>query len=119
MKGVRFLLFSLLLICGAGMSTSALAQWRHGWWGPRVGIGFNFGFPIYAPYYPAPYYYPPAPYYPPAVAAPAPQQYIEAVPQQVPAQPQGSWYYCAESKSYYPYVRACPGGWQQVAPTPG
>ncbi len=32
--------------------------------------------------------------------------------------PQGTWYYCAESKTYYPYVKECPGGWQRVTPQP-
>jgi len=35
------------------------------------------------------------------------------------ATPQGQsnyWYYCADSQAYYPYVKECPGGWQQVAP---
>jgi hypothetical protein len=40
-------------------------------------------------------------------AAPAPQQ-TQA----------NYWYYCAESQAYYPYVKECPGGWQQVEPQP-
>ena len=35
-----------------------------------------------------------------------------------PARPQGEWYYCADSRSYYPYVRDCPGGWQRVPAQP-
>ena len=35
-----------------------------------------------------------------------------------PAQRQGEWYYCADSRSYYPYVRDCPGGWQRVPVQP-
>ena len=27
-----------------------------------------------------------------------------------------SWYYCRDAKAYYPYVRECPSGWQQVVP---
>ncbi|HUL00131.1 MAG TPA: hypothetical protein VLX29_04670 [Nitrospirota bacterium] len=27
-------------------------------------------------------------------------------------------YYCQESKTYYPYVKQCPGGWMKVVPTP-
>ena len=27
-----------------------------------------------------------------------------------------SWYFCAASNAYYPYVQDCPGGWQAVAP---
>jgi len=32
--------------------------------------------------------------------------------------PSTYWLYCTESKSHYPYVRDCPGGWLQVEPTP-
>jgi hypothetical protein len=28
------------------------------------------------------------------------------------------WYYCADSKGYYPYVQQCPGGWLPVLPAP-
>jgi hypothetical protein len=28
------------------------------------------------------------------------------------------WYYCQSPKGYYPYVPACPSGWQKVAATP-
>jgi len=138
-KLIKILPVFLMLFLGAIASNFALAQ-RHGgghggghggWHGaPRIGLGFSFGFPLYAPYYaPAPYYYyppyaySPAPYYYPPLAAP--QEYIEqgssvAPPSQTsPSQAQGSWwYYCADSKSYYPYVRECPGGWQQISPTP-
>jgi len=27
------------------------------------------------------------------------------------------WFYCAESKTYYPYVKQCPKGWMKVVPT--
>ena len=30
----------------------------------------------------------------------------------------GYWYYCADSKSYYPYVRGCASRWERVSPTP-
>jgi hypothetical protein len=26
------------------------------------------------------------------------------------------WRYCAASRNYFPYVKKCPGGWQQLAP---
>lgn len=46
----------------------------------------------------------------PGPAAPAPT---------APTAPQsGYWYYCAESRVYYPYVNQCPGGWQRVSPQP-
>ncbi len=130
---VKTFLLVLVLLAAAIGSGSALAQ-RHGGFGghggfhghggfggPRIGLGFSFGFPLYAPYYsPAPYYYPPYAYYPaPYYYPPVPQEYIEAPAQASPSQAQDSWwYYCSESKSYYPYVKECPGGWQRVSPTP-
>src|SRR3954469_15165735 len=77
----------------------------------RIFIGGAFvGAPLF--YYPTPYYYAPAPayYYPP----PQPV-YIEQAPI---AQPQQYWYFCASSRSYYPYAKQCPDGWQRVLPNP-
>ncbi len=108
-------------------------------------VGAPFAYPYYrpyyySPYYYSPYYYPPA-YYPPVVIAPvAPPTYVEQ-PQLLQSQPvqppqllQGPsyqqeapqaapqsgnmWYYCNESRAYYPYVKTCPAGWQQVTPQP-
>jgi hypothetical protein len=28
------------------------------------------------------------------------------------------WYFCPETKTYYPYVKECAGGWQRVEPKP-
>ncbi len=101
------LILSAVLL-GAAASAPALA-WHHG----RVHFGVVIGAPFYPWYYP-PYYYPY--YYPPVVAAPAvPPTYVEQGGAQ---HSQGAWYYCAESKTYYPYVKECPGGWQRVAPQP-
>jgi hypothetical protein len=108
--------------------------------GGGVRFGISLGLPIFglgyyaAPYYayPAPVYgypapayaYPAAPYsYPGAVMGSAsPQAYVEqnmnqAVPPPAP-QAQGDWYYCAASKTYYPYVSECPAGWQRVPAQP-
>jgi hypothetical protein len=93
--------------------------WRGGWWGPGVFIGAGLAAPFWwYPYYgyPYPYAYP-YPYgypaYSPPVVEGSPQTYIE---QEAPAQQY--WYYCQNPQGYYPYVRECPGGWQQVAPQP-
>jgi len=101
---------------------------------PRVSLGFAFVGPGYWGYpgwgypgwgYPgwdyAGYYYPPPYYYyPQAAAVPAePTAYIErSDAYSPPPQSQGYWYYCAEAKAYYPYVKQCAGGWQRVSPTP-
>jgi hypothetical protein len=71
-----------------------------GWWGPWWG--------------PSPY---PYGYYesPPVVMEQQPA-YDQQAPQQ--EEQQYYWYYCAESKTYYPYVKQCPGGWMKVVPTP-
>ena len=129
MKLKRTIPMLLLMLLGAAGSSSALAQWHGGHGGGHIRFGINFGFPLYGPgyYVPPPYYYPPyyyppaAPYYYPPVAPQEPQSYIEQGSSQAsPAAPRSEsfWYYCAESKSYYPYVKECPGGWQAVSPQP-
>jgi len=98
---------SLSLVSGAG-------AYPHGWHGGWHG-GFYGGW--YGPWYPYAYpynYY----YYPYAYPYYYPQAYPSAsVP--VPNEPQQSyWYFCRDSKAYYPYVTSCPGGWVPVVPTP-
>ncbi len=109
----------------------------------RVRYGVYIGAPVYtAPYWYGGYYRP-YPYYaypPTTVVVPAaPTTYIEQAPAVVtmpaapaqaaapaiaatPAQtatlPAGYWYFCQASNAYYPYVRECPAGWQQVSPQP-
>ena len=128
---------SALILAGVLVSGSALAQYHghgygygHGYghgYGGNVRFGISLGVPLYWPgYYPAPYYaYPAYPYPAPAYAyAPVvtqPQTYVEQLPAQAapaPAQAPADWYYCAESRAYYPYVNACPGGWQRVPAQP-
>jgi hypothetical protein len=92
--------------------------------GVYFGPGFVYGGYPYG-YYPYPYYYPPA-----VMAAPAsPPQYIEqgpngpveapgpeGAPLEAPAQ--AWWYHCNQPEGYYPYIHACPGGWQKVPAQP-
>lgn len=54
---------------------------------------------------------PPPPKYEPPPVQPAPI-YIEQ-----PAA-SGMWYYCKSSGQYYPYVRTCPEGWEELPPVP-
>jgi hypothetical protein len=118
MKMKKYALAAMGLMAGLLTAGSAFAWGHHG--GARVVFGFNFGFPGY--YYPAPYYAAPVYYPAPIVVQSAPPVYVErndAPPAAAPApQSQNYWYYCAGSKTYYPYVKECPGGWQRVSPTP-
>ena len=116
-------LIALVLALAGLMAASSASAWHHRH-GPRVSIGFGFGYP--GPYYPGPYY-PPYGYYPhyypaPVVIQRQPTVYIEQNPQPAPAiQAPASayWYYCADTRAYYPYVKDCEAGWQRVAPQPG
>ena len=100
MKKAAVLLAVLMLASG-----SALAHGR-----ARVQLGFHFGFPLYAPYwhYPPPVYYYP---YPAVVAPPA------SLPVYVERNEEW-WYYCEQTRAYYPYVKECPMGWKRVPPAP-
>jgi len=81
-----------------GLYVGGPAYWG-GYWGPR--------------YYYSPYYYPP-----PVVTVPAsPPTYVERGEAGAAPEP-GYWYYCSDSRAYYPYVKECPGGWQRVSPQP-
>jgi hypothetical protein len=102
----------ILLLVLAVASGTALA---HGRGGARLSLGFHFGVPLGYYYYPPPvyYYYPPAPV---VVQPPAPPVYMER--SDVIPETAGTWFFCRESNSYYPYVRECPGGWQRVPAQP-
>jgi hypothetical protein len=132
----------IMILCAAGMASAAdnyhggghsggyyRSVGHHGghYWGGRGRSSFDFGvviggpywgspwyYPYYNPYY-YPYYYP----YVPAVTVPSmPQEYIEQSQEELSSTPSGVWYYCPESKAYYPYVRECPSGWQTVPAQP-
>ena len=89
-----------------------------GFWGNYYGPGFYSPYGYRAHGYTDPFF---RPYntYPPVVTAPSrPPAYIQ---QQEPkiAQPKTNyWYYCQKPEGYYPHIKACPGGWTQVAPQP-
>jgi hypothetical protein len=136
MRTVKTLLIAAAMLLGAMAGTNAVAGggWHGGGWHghTHVGVGVVIGAPyFYSPwYYPYPYYYPAPYYYPPAgYGYPSgPTSYVEQGPQesaqgQAPQQGQAPhadnyWYYCPDSKTYYPYVKQCAGGWQRVSPQP-
>jgi hypothetical protein len=67
------------------------------WWGAR---------PWWGGYYPGYYAAPPV-----VVQQPAPV-YIQPTPAPEPQY----WYYCEDTRAYYPYVKQCPRGWMRVVP---
>jgi hypothetical protein len=118
MRRVKVFLVSAALV-GTTMATPVRAD-GFGW---GLVFGALIGAPLIAStYYYRPYYYPPygyAPYYgyaPTYVPAYTQPSYVEQRP--TPAQPAYSWYYCPSSNGYYPYVKQCSEGWQQISPTP-
>jgi hypothetical protein len=78
------------------------------WWGPGWGWGGWYGYPYYA--------YPPPVYAPPVVIERQPQVYTQQPQGPATGQQSYYWYYCPDSKTYYPYVHQCPGGWLTVVP---
>jgi hypothetical protein len=107
---------ALVVVLLALLSSAPACAWG-GHHGPSVRFGVVVGGPLwYGPAYYPPYYYPP--YYAPLpVSPPVYIEQGEAQPAPAP-RPREYWYYCAEAKGYYPYVKECPGGWQRVAPQP-
>jgi len=76
---------------------------RHGW----VGAGIVFA-PAYWPWYGYGYGYAPAPLYvaPPVAVAPAVD----------PSMNSGYWYFCPDTRAFYPHVMECRSGWQAMVP---
>ena len=107
-----------LLLVLAGTSGSALA--KRGGGGHRghshhhSRVGVFIAAPLLFPwgvYPPADYRYPPEPT--------GPTAYIEKGDEASrAAQAPAYWYYCPESRSYYPDVQTCASGWQQLVSQP-
>ena len=135
MKTTRIVFAFLLVLIGAVATQSAMAggPYRGGYrggyggghWHGSVGVYFGapfLGFPYYNAGYYAPYYSA-YPYYsaPVVVQQQSPvyvEQYSQPAPSVQQSAPAGYWYYCADSRAYYPYVKECATAWQRVAPQP-
>jgi hypothetical protein len=133
MKTRKFAVVLAALFSAAALSGTALAdRGGHGSWGGHYHGGYHSGGHagafiggalvagalLYPWYYP--YYYP-YQTYPTVVEVtpPQPPVYIQQPQAAAPAADAGSWwYYCADTKTYYPYVRECASPWQRVAPQP-
>ena len=115
MKFINLTLAAAALAAGALASEAAFAG-GHGHSHARVGVVVGVGAPLWGPWWSAPFYGPPPFYSPPwPSAAVSEPTWIEREDEAAPAQ-SAYWYYCADAKGYYPYVKECPGGWQRVAP---
>lgn len=80
--------------------------------GGRFGFGAFIG-PAFGWYYPGS-----SRYYPSRVGLlAAPPVYLEQGGDGNVA-PRAEWYYCAESKTYYPYVQQCPAEWRRIPAQP-
>jgi hypothetical protein len=109
MKWIKSALL-LVILLGAAASEPAWADRGHHFGGhSRAHVGVFIGAPLFWPYYPEPYYYPPV-----VVVPSSPPVYIE----QGASSSQQYWYFCNSPQGYYPYVKQCPSGWQQVTPQP-
>jgi hypothetical protein len=76
------------------------------------GHGVGFDDPYWDPYLWVDY----GPWDPYAYAAPT---IASAGPDYPYVQPAPAyWYYCADSRTYYPYVRQCTSAWSRVVPIP-
>jgi hypothetical protein len=109
--------------------------------GPRIGVYVPA--PVYRPHHYAPprvYYAPPPVYHAPRVIHSAPLVYVPPVvysarsypppvyverndlaaipPAPAPVADTASWFFCADSNTYYPYVTQCATPWERVVPTP-
>lgn len=83
-------------------------RWYHGLHGNRLGWWWVIGDAWYL--YPEPAYPYPDPYTPPFPDRPP-------APGAEGDEPQ-YWYFCESAQGYYPYVDACPEGWQLVPAQP-
>ena len=136
MKLINAVLLSMAFLVATAPDIAQARGGRSGHGGYRGGFGWGLGVgafiaaPLIArsyyapayyapPYYGSPYAYPPNYAYAPTYVDPAYSQPPYAQQYQAPVQQQTTaWFFCPSSNSYYPYVRQCPEGWQQVSPTP-
>ena len=134
----RKILAAAMISAAAFGVSDAMAAGRHGGWGGGYhgyhgGYGHSHGYgrvgafvggAIVAGALLSPWYYPSyyVTSYPTVVevAPAAPTVYFEQAQAAVPAASDAGswWYFCNDTRAYYPYVRECASPWQRVAPSP-
>lgn len=105
----------LTAACVAALAIAAPAD-AHG--GGRVRFGVVIGAPLWWGYHPWPYYAPYPPYERVIVERPGPTVYVEKDAAGEERDADQYWYFCPDSKTYYPYVKQCASPWQRVVPHP-
>jgi len=93
-------------------------RWRHMWWHGRYGWWWGVG---------GSWYWYPAPVYPYPVEV-SPTYYYDDYDDYGDYDDEGgapsdqggygTWYHCSNPEGYYPYVKECRGGWEQVPAQP-
>ena len=127
---MKRLIPALLAALSLGFSAGAMADDRyHGWDGGHHGNGYGhyhhdhgyhsnfslvFGAPLYWPSYYSSYgWYPRSP----VIVQQVPVTYVQREAPPAPARAQSEyWYYCPDTRTYYPYAQTCPSEWLQVVP---
>jgi hypothetical protein len=89
---------------------------RLGYWWIVGGVWYFYPQPVYP--FPDPYVPPMVVEQPPVMVAPQPPVVVQQQPPVTAAPQAQNWYYCEDSKTYYPYVNTCASGWKQVPATP-
>jgi hypothetical protein len=130
---------ALLTILVLGFSAGAFAgdRWEghRGWQGGYSGHGHGYGHyrhnrghhssfsfvlgaPLYWPSYYRPYAYRPYGWYaqPPVIVQQAPVTYVQRETPPATVATEEYWYFCPDTRSYYPYTQTCPSEWLQVVP---
>jgi hypothetical protein len=133
---------AVLTLAAAMLMISTQADARGGHHGRghhgHARFGVFIGAPLLlSPWWASSYYYPPAPvvvrervvvreplvYYdergnpvPPGQTQPQVQAQAQPQTQPQPESTTPTWFYCADSQTYYPYVQSCATPWQRVAP---
>jgi len=113
----RYLIAAIVVAAGLLTFAAPSEAWHHrGHHGPYWHEPFwpyPYGYP-----YPHAYPYPPVivPQQPIVVQPQQPQTYIQQQPQTPAPAQENYWYYCGESKAYYPHVQQCAGPWMKVVP---